>query len=298
MNRLFVNDLTVIDFSYFDAQRGIVGESWIVDIELEGDLDDQGMVFDFGHVKKQIKNLIDHEVDHRFVLSNATKTLKKTDNGDTTTLEWTNVSGTFRHDSPSTAIALIEAKTINQKSVASYLEQLIIKVLPDNVRSVQLALREENIDDAYYHYSHGLKKHDGNCQRIVHGHRSRLEIFRNHQRDKDLEDLWAARFRNIYIATKSDQSALNDIDGKPHVTFSYQASQGYFELTLPYKKVYFIDTDSTVELIADHIAEQCRLVHSDDHFLVRAFEGVGKGAIAERVRIGTKQTATTKGHNR
>lgn len=288
MNRLFVNDLTVIDFSYFDTQRGIVGESWIVNIELEGDLDEQGMVFDFGHVKKQIKSLIDHEIDHRFVISATTKSLKTELNDDTMTLEWTNISGTYRHISPSSAIALIDTKTINQKSICAYLESCIAKIVPANVRAVHLSLREESIDDAYYHYSHGLRKHGGNCQRIVHGHRSRLEIFRNHQRDKDLEDLWAARFRNIYIATRADLKEEIEIDGKAHLSFSYTASQGYFELTLPAKKVYFIETDSTVELIAEHIAEQCRFAHQDDHFLVRAFEGVGKGAIAERERIQNK----------
>ena len=47
MQALFVNNLTVIDFAYFHPQRGIIGESLILSVELFGELNDEGMLFDF-----------------------------------------------------------------------------------------------------------------------------------------------------------------------------------------------------------------------------------------------------------
>jgi 6-pyruvoyl-tetrahydropterin synthase len=280
MNQLFVNNLSVIDFSYFDYQRGILGESWIVDIVLSGELDDQGMVFDFGHVKKKIKSIIDEELDHRFVISAQAKNLEVKRTEGQCELNWQNVMGSYQHISPESSVLVMDVKTINPKSVATYLQDIILKDLPDNVSTVEIILTQEHIDGAYYHYSHGLKKHDGNCQRIVHGHRSRIEIFENHQRNTTLEDYWAACFRNIYIGTQTDINKQFDIDSKPHITFSYEANQGQFSVTLPEKRVYIIESDSTVELIASHIADKCSQMKPNNHYLVKAYEGVGKGAIA------------------
>ena len=71
--QLFVNDLTVMDFSYLCPKRGMVGESWIVDLILHGDLDEQNMVLDFGKVKKQVKRIIDDTVDHKLVVPSENK---------------------------------------------------------------------------------------------------------------------------------------------------------------------------------------------------------------------------------
>ena len=68
MNHLFIDNLTVIDFAYLDASRGLVGESWIVDVILGGELDEQGMVFDFGDIKHAIKKRLDDTADHRLLV--------------------------------------------------------------------------------------------------------------------------------------------------------------------------------------------------------------------------------------
>jgi 6-pyruvoyl-tetrahydropterin synthase len=62
--RLFVDNLTNIDFSYLCPKRGLVGETWLANVELAGELDEQGMICDFGIVKKILRNWLEHRIDH------------------------------------------------------------------------------------------------------------------------------------------------------------------------------------------------------------------------------------------
>ena len=130
---------------------------------------------------------------------------------------------------------------------------------------------------------HGLKKHLGNCQRIAHGHRSPIRIDRNGHRDHDLERRWAKLWRDIYVGSEEDVVRRHVGEaGVRYVTFEYEANQGEFALTLPEERVYMLDTDTTVELIAAHMADKLKVEFPTDTIRVRAYEGVGKGAIAER----------------
>ena len=56
---------------------------------------------------------------------------------------------------------------------------------------------------------------------------------------------------------------------------------GEFALELPADRCYLIDTDSTVENLARHVAERLAAEQPGSRYRVRAFEGVDKGAIAE-----------------
>ncbi|WP_404361904.1 6-pyruvoyl trahydropterin synthase family protein [Marinobacter sp.] len=283
MNHLFVDNLTVIDFAYLDPSRGLVGESWIVDVVLGGELDDQGMVFDFSSVKRTIKQIIDERVDHRLAVPSGYPGLEvKPETPDT--LIWHLTDGTrIVHRGPQEAFVMVPGETLEAKAVAKLLETELKQVLPANVQDIQISLREEEITGAWYHYVHGLKKHLGNCQRIAHGHRSPIEIHRNGQRDPALEQVWARRWEDIYVGSEEDVSERSaDPDGSRYITFSYEANQGEFSLTMPESRVYMMTTDTTVELIASHIADECKTDFPDDTIQVRAFEGVGKGALAVR----------------
>jgi len=216
MARLFVDNLTVIDFSYLDTERGIVGESWIVDIELVGDLDEQGMVFDFGHIKKQIKHYIDNTVDHCLLVPTDAIgcQYQLLENELSITFPLSN-GGIISHRSPQDAVVLIDQKNISKDHIAQQLKTKIkALLLPSNVTDVLIRLNHETTDEAYYHYTHGLQKHLGQCQRIAHGHRSRINISLDGERDNSLETQWAHKLKDRYIAKESHvtgQSTINNI---------------------------------------------------------------------------------------
>lgn len=291
--QLFVNDLTVIDCSYLCPERGIVGESWIVDIILDGDLNEQSMVLDFGHVKKQIKRIIDDSVDHKLVVPAEHPYTQVTHNDDDSSqwVDFMRPSGKSIHlFCPSDAFAYIDASVVNELTVTDYLRAVIKRELPGNVEGLKLSLRPETIDGFYYHYTHGLKKHDGNCQRIAHGHRSKIQIFLDNIRQPVLEKRWSDRWADIYLGSLEDQAALPNLNRSSaarqaatdatHIGYSYVADQGLFELSVPKAENYLIDSDSTVECIAQYLADTIKADAPDQKVQVRAFEGVGKGAIA------------------
>jgi 6-pyruvoyl-tetrahydropterin synthase len=280
MTTLFVNRLTVIDNSILSPARGLVGESWQVDIELDGDLDYQGMVLDFGEVKRSIKRMIDQQFDHKLLVPADYPALQIAEYPEGLHLSFMLEDGLqIEHRSPRDAIRLIPCERIAADRLAQIIADYLSPLTPENVSAVRVRLWPEQRDGVFYHYSHGLKQHAGNCQRIAHGHRSRLEILRNGQRDNALEDAWAARWTDIYIGTRADVIGVSRRDGVEYYEFGYRSAQGNFGLTLARAACYLLDSESTVENIAQHIADQLKAAHPGDRFKVYAYEGVDKGAI-------------------
>lgn len=286
--QLFVNDLTVMDFSYLCPQRGMVGESWIVDVALNGELNEESMILDFGKVKKQLKSLIDEYVDHKLLVpvEHPYSKVVHDESNDVVKVSFTRPANQSIHLlCPAEAYAFIYSDEIDMASVGKYLQQVIAIHLPDNVADIELFLRAEVIDTPFYHYTHGLKKHDGNCQRIAHGHRSKIIIEKDGVLCAKAMQYWAERWADIYVATAEDQIQLAQLKGSyaevadhTHYAFAYESSQGYFEIVLPQNITEIINTDTTVECLAQYLLEQCTAYAPNTDFVIHAYEGVGKGA--------------------
>lgn len=279
MSCLFVDNLTVIDCSFLDPGRGVVGESWIVDIELTGALDEQGMVFDFGHVKKRIKQHIDARADHRLLVPTAYAGCRTSSDSRRLTVEFELQSGgVILHESPEDAVMLVAAEKIDAEDLGRELQQQLQGIMPRNVTGVRLRLRTEESGGPYYHYTHGLQQHEGQCQRIAHGHRSRIEIEVDEVRSSAHEEQWASRLKDAYVATDHHIVGEFEHNGIAHTRMAYRAAQGEFAMSLPSDHVYVLPNASTVEHIAEHIATTVAR-EAAAPVLVRAYEGVGKGAL-------------------
>ncbi len=281
MARLFVDQLTVLDFSCLDPQAGLTGQSWIVDVEIGGALDEQGMVQDFGEVKRRARAAVEAVADHRLVVPASAPGLTVNQGDGEISIAYEFAGRTMQHRSPTAAVYILPAPEVTVETLRPVLEAAVREVVPANVTHLAVDLREEDIDGASYRYSHGLKAHDGLCQRIAHGHRSRIQVWRNGRRARDLEAAWAERWRDIYLVSRDDVA-----DAQPDATgdslrMAYTAREGRFELLLPRERCELLPAETTVERIAEYIAMCLKAEDPGSDFRVRAYEGVNKGALAE-----------------
>ncbi|MGB1091597.1 MAG: 6-pyruvoyl trahydropterin synthase family protein, partial [Oceanobacter sp.] len=136
--QLFVNQLTNVDFSYLDAECGLIGETWLASAYLDGALDEQGMVCDFGIVKKILRNWLDDELDHRLLVPTLSDRLTLENEGDRIRLTWQSNKGLISMSSPAEAIALIEAESITPNSVAKHSRTVLTPAFPDNLDQLTL----------------------------------------------------------------------------------------------------------------------------------------------------------------
>jgi 6-pyruvoyl-tetrahydropterin synthase len=275
VNQLFVKHLTVIDFSYLSQDR-IVGESYIVDIILSGSLDSEGVIFDFSYAKKLIKSFIDSNLDHTLVYATKQKNLTVFNKSGQIILELNaNSKSAILYESPKQATCAIETDKITLSNVEQYLQSALKAILPANISQIEVILKIEDIKGSFFNYSHGLRKHYGNCQRMAHGHRSAIELSVNNIRDLNLEQYWANVWDKIYIGNNLDILKTDET----HYFFQYESSQGLHFLKIPIAHCYLLNTDTTIEQISEYLANKIKESNMNNLVKVQLYEGVNKGAI-------------------
>lgn len=277
---LFVHGLSALDLSWWCGERGLVGASWHVDLLLNGELGEDGMLFDFGEVKPWAKHQIDSTLDHTLLVPTQMAGVSVTECREGLCVRFSS-PWPMEIRAPRQAFTLLPWQVIDADRIGRYLSEQLMKRPPARVTDIQLSLREEPIPEGFwYSYSHGLKRHTGNCQRIAHGHRSRLYIWRDGELDEALIQHWCDRLADSYLVDKEDCIGAEESDT---LSLTYDAPQGHFRMTLPRQRTATLPTTTTVELIAQWIANETALMHSG-RIRVQAFEGIGKGAIAEAQR--------------
>jgi len=146
-----------------------------------------------------------------------------------------------------------------------------------------------------FHYTHGLKEHYGNCQRLFHGHKNTVDVFINGIESWEMENYLAQElFKNTIHFCKwenvdNKEEILKFSGGQtphgilkelPSVDIAYTSGQGEFKAKIPGREVFFMESESTVEnlsmLYAQIIKEK---VGESKNVKVFAYEGVAKGAI-------------------
>lgn len=290
---LFCDHISVLDIAYFDKTKGLVGASFQVNVEFVGKPDDEGILIDFSLAKKAVKKIIDDICDHRFVLPKSMAQIQ--DDRFQLELSYGVKNQQLYYEGPTQALCEIPAQYVSSNHIASYLEQEMSNHFGSQFEQVKIQLEEVKLGNKpILNYTHGLKQHYGNCQRLFHGHHNSVDIWVNEEPRPDLES-WLVRdhlksnihfcFSENIINKEQVMASLPDDFGIPtkcpFVEIQYQGNQGMFRAVLPSEEIYVLPIESTVENLSSHFAKVIRSQTSPkDRIKVKAYEGINKGAIS------------------
>lgn len=295
VSTLFVRDVGKIDCALFDPSQGIIGQSWHVDVSLTGALDENGFVFDFSPLKSLIKQTLSSTLDHSLIIpvqsqsvqyieieSNERWILKSKARGDAKETRWEYIC-------PKGSVFPVHAVSLKHSVIEQEFARILRHRLPDSVLALTVKLREEAIatTEASYRYTHGIQGHNGLCQRLFHGHRSRIEVYIGEERRPDLEHYIAREIfvSNIHIASLGQiKSGRGEIGRRgtsdESVTLSFAGTLGTYEGTLPSNRVFFVEAETSIEAIARELARVIKFEEKTSEVVrVVAYEGIDKGAV-------------------
>ena len=306
--KIFVRNVTILDCALLHKTVGPRGRSWHVDIIWEGETDANGIVFDFSLAKKAAKEAIDSLFDHRLVVPAScvtalgnNRSLVRSAYSLRSEFESARKSApecAFALNTYSSALAIVPDAALDSLSAdndslefAHVLAQAVHKNSPSNISKVLVHLRdhEEYGKSQFFSYTHSLKYHFGNCQRF-HGHSNIVEVFTNAKPDVEAAEKLAESLNARYLVPPC--YLVQDPQGehfaqmfrlcpelliRTDLSFvSYEGSQGQVALALPTAAVILMESESTIENIAQFAHTHAQL---EAHQTVVAYEGLAKGSM-------------------
>jgi isocitrate dehydrogenase len=244
---------------------------------------------DFSLAKKILKQNIDLILDHACAVPTLATGLEFKKRGDEIELSFAN----FRYRAPAQAFTLLSEPEINLHSITKFLEEKLFPLLPTNITKLKIELSEDTSfgEVANFRYSHGLRYHDGNCQRLFHGHRNPIQVFVQGLRMPSYEQFLAKLCEDVHFVAAENLLNRFAID-LPLETRSpqhpllgeirYRSTQGEFFGEVPVKNLIVLADEPSIENIAAFALKTLQKEFSlkDQRIEVRAFEGLNKGAIA------------------
>jgi 6-pyruvoyl-tetrahydropterin synthase len=292
---IFINDLCRLDCALFDPGLGVYGQSWHVDLIASGELTREGFVHDFGPLKRFVKDTLEQTVDHALLIPISSKFVqyREGSQGESWLLESTakGQKHIWQYDCPKGAVYPIHTVGLKKNVIEQELERLLRHRLPESVHQVKINLREEVISatEASFRYTHGLQLHNGLCQRLFHGHRSKLEVYVDDERRPDLEHFIVRDVfgRNVHVVSTSQMAKVDAEPGKrldhiAAVNVIYDSQAGHFEGQIPGNRVFLVEGETSIECITHQLAKLVRAEEAHaDSVRVLCYEGIGKGSICQ-----------------
>jgi len=272
---LFIEDLTILDCAIWHPARGAIGYSWTVGIEFIGATTGEGVVFDFSLAKKFAKKVIDETADHGFIVPK-----KYTHKMSDTHLIF--AKDDFTYSAPEHAFYVLD--TVSTESIATHLQEKILKKCQEekdcgSLDSVVIYLKSEHdLNQKYFNYIHGLKQHYGNCQRLIHGHRSTLKVWINESRHSGYESHLIELFHDKQLAIH-ENATFNE--SGTECELKYTSKQGEFRATIDPRKVLIMPYETTIENISKFAATTLKNDFKElknSVVTVAVYEGIGKGS--------------------
>lgn len=281
---IFLQNITTLDFAYLCPERGLLGDSFHVHVDLHGELNEIGFVMDFGPAKRLIKQVIDDQVDHKVIVPGGSANIEKTGFSITTSL-----GETYRYEAPASSYLVLPGSKVTEGGLSAFLETACRAVLPKNVRSIKIHLQTDPrfSHEANFRYTHGLRRHNGNCQRLLHGHRNPIVVHLQDLRSPELELFLAQELEGAHFAHATTLSSTNlnfvldrrNFNLKEHgAEIAYVSDQGEFRALLPADRIILLSEEPSIENIAKFCWQRIQDHKPVQNLSVTAFEGLNKGA--------------------